>query len=147
MSITQKDYLLRQIEAFVEAMRKLIELKSRGQAGEALEVVQETAGQMFGSSLPVIDSLDPESAAEMLVEPEKVEMYARLAAEEAELLAMMGHQAGERRLRALEMYLERTRMSPAIDREMKRRIGKLSRKVDVGQLDERYRALLEAVVG
>jgi hypothetical protein len=146
MSVTQKDFLLRQIEAFVESLRKLIELKSRGEPGEALEVVQETAEQIFGSSLPVIDSLDPESAADMLVEPEKVEMYARLAEEEAEILAMLGQKVGERRLRALEMYLERTRMSPAIDKEMKRRIGKLSKKVDRGQMGERYRALLEAVV-
>lgn len=139
---------MRLLEAFAESLRRLIDLKARGKPREALDAVQETANQLFGSSLPLIDSLDPQSAAEILVEPEKVEMYARLAEEEAEVLALLGdlEQADEGRLRALEMYLERTKMSPPIDEETEKRISELSSKVDTEQLDDRYRSLLEAAI-
>ncbi|MBW2262931.1 MAG: hypothetical protein JRG91_13220 [Deltaproteobacteria bacterium] len=139
---------MRLLEAFAESLRRLIDLKAQGKPDEALDAVQETADQLFGSSLPLIDSLDAESAVDIIVEPEKVEMYARLAEEEAEILALLGHpdQAVEGRLRALEMFLERTRMSPPIDEEMKRRISELSSKVGTKHLDDRCRSLLDAVV-
>ncbi len=147
MSITHKDYIMRLLEAFAESLSRILELKVRGRPGESLEAVQETADQLFGSSLPLIDSLDPESAVDILVEPEKVGMYARLAEEEAELLSMLGDldDAADARLRALELYLERTKMSPAIDGKTRKRIVNLNRKVDASQLDDRYRSLLEAV--
>ncbi len=147
MSITQKDYIMRLLELFAESLRRIIELRTQGQPAESLDALQETAGQIFGSSLPLIDSLDAESAVDVLVEPEKVEMYARLAEEEAELLAALGHagDAVEARLRALEMYLERTRLSPPVDEETAARIVELSGKLDVEQLDGRHRSLLDGL--
>lgn len=147
MSITQKDYIMRLLELFAESLRRIIELRTQGQPVESLDALQETAGQIFGSSLPLIDSLDAESAVDVLVEPEKVEMYARLAEEEAELLAALGHagDAVEARLRALEMYLERTRLSPPVDEETAARIVELSGKLDVEKLDGRHRSLLDGL--
>lgn len=127
MSVTQKDYLVRQLEAFVEALRQIIELKSRGQPLESLDLLQETAEQIFGASLALVDSVDAASAADILVEPEKIEMYARLAEEESELLAALGRheEAAARRERALEMYIERTGLPPPVDAKIEKRIRKL----------------------
>jgi hypothetical protein len=147
MSITQKDYIMRLLEIFAESLRRIVELRVLGRPAESLDVLQETADQIFGASLPLIDSLDAESAVDVLVEPEKVQMYARLAEEEAELLAVLGHgdEAAGTRLRALEMYLERTRLEPPVDGETTERILELGRKVDVEQLEDRHRSLLEKV--
>jgi hypothetical protein len=148
MSITQKDYLMRLLEVFAESLSRLIAFKAQGKSDEALEVVQETAGQIFGSSLPLIDSLDAQSAAELIVEPEKIEMYARLAEEEAGIFDELGdgEQARELRLRALEMYLERTRLPTDIDDELKKRIVQLGRSVPSEALDERYRSFLRTII-
>jgi hypothetical protein len=147
MSITQKDYIMRLLEIFTESLRRIVELKVHGKPAESLDALQDTAERIFGASLPLIDSLDAGSAVDVLVEPEKVQMYARLAEEEAELLDVLGHgdEAAGTRLRALEMYLERTRLEPPVDGETRERILELGRKVDVGQLEDSHRSLLEKV--
>jgi hypothetical protein len=72
MSITQKDYLMRLLEIFAESLGRLLDLKARGKPREALDAVQETADGIFGESMSLIESLDPESVVDILVEPEKV---------------------------------------------------------------------------
>jgi len=131
MSISRKDYLLRLLEAFAEALRRLADLKTRGRRQEALDLVRETADRIFGSSLPLVDSMDPASAADLLGEPERLVMYARLVEEEAEISAMLGHhdRAGEGLLRARELLDERASMSPPMDEETRRRMRLLERKV------------------
>jgi len=147
VSITQNDYILRLLEAFAESLARIARHRARGEAEESLDRVTETAEQVFGTSLPLIDSVDPESAVDLLADPAKVWMYARLTEEEASTLDLLGHDddAAGCRARALALYLERTRMDPAIDAETTERIQALGSKVDPADLDDRHISLLTAI--
>ena len=148
MSITQKDYLLRLMEAFAEGLSKCSALTTKGRKQEALCHLKATANSIFGTSLSMLDALDSQSAADMLVDAVKVEIYAGLVQEEAEILALLGDQdqAKAGHVRALELFLERTRMSPCIDEETRKRIGMLCIKIESDRLDERYSSLLQGII-
>jgi Family of unknown function (DUF6483) len=143
MSIARRDYILRLIEQFAEMLARIVGLRKAGQLDEAQKLASETADGIFGSLRAMIDQVDASTAAGLLSAREKIAVYAALTAEEAEIVALKGdaRKAHARRRRALELYLEASRLGE-LDDHSRADIEVLRQVVDVSRLETRYRELL-----
>jgi hypothetical protein len=144
MSIAQRDYIMRLIAQFGQALARLLGLRKAGKLDEAQKLVDETANGIFGSLRSMIDQVDASSAAGLLVAREKIVVYAALTAEEAEIAAARGQtrKAASRRRRALELYLEASRLGE-LDEVSRAGVTELQHAVNLDELDPRYLELLE----
>lgn len=90
-SYEEQDYLLRMIQQAAEALRRL---RGRLDAGDAPEVVRQdaaaAAANLLGAAGPMLTRLDAESAARLLGNRDRLEMWACLLDLEAEALAAGG---------------------------------------------------------
>lgn len=146
MSIAQRDYIMRLIAQFAQVLGRLLGLRKAGKLDDAQKLVDETADGIFGSLRSMIDQVDASTAAGLLASRDKVIVYAALTAEEAEIAAARGQtrKASTRRRRALELYLEASRLGE-LDETSRERITELRASVNVDELDSKYRDLLERV--
>lgn len=144
MSIARRDYILRLIEQFAQMLARIVGLRKAGKADEAEKLVRETADGIFGSLRSMIDSVDASTAANLLGAREKISVYAALTTEEAEIAVLKGdgRKAFSRRKRALELYLEASRLGE-LDEHSRANVEALRRFVDERRIDARYRDLLE----
>jgi hypothetical protein len=144
MSIAERDYILRLIARFAEALARMVRHREQGELGEALGVAKETADGIFGPLASALDELEPAGAALLLRDADKVAIYAALSAERAEIAAALGREraAATGRQRALELYLEALVLAPAAERLLGP-IAELRPQIDENVLDARYRRLLE----
>ncbi len=148
MSIVERDYLLRMIQRFAEALGRILGARNAGKVDEALRLVRETNDQIFGPLARTLAAVDAATAATLLSSKEKISMYAELLAEEAELHALSGDERRARsgRRHALELYLEVVLVSDDVDAKVRAAIATLRSQVDEGRLPERYRTALAAVL-
>lgn len=148
MSVARRDYILRLIEQFAQALARIIGLRKSGKLDEAQKLANETADGIFGSLRLMIDQVDASTAGGLLGTREKIAVYAALTAEEAEITALKGdaRKARGRRRRALELYLEASRLGD-LDTHSRANVEVLRQAVDLLQLDARYRELLERLPG
>lgn len=144
MSIARRDYILRLIEQFAEMLGRIVGLRKSGKLDEAEKLVRETADGIFGSLRSMIDNVDPATAANLLASREKIVVYAALTLEQAEIAAAKGEnrRATSRRRRALELYLEASRLGE-LDARSRANVDALRASLDVANLDQRYREWLE----
>jgi len=144
MSIARRDYILRLIEQFAEALARIMGLRKAGNLDEAQKLVNETADGIFGSLRAMIDQVESSTAAGLLGTCEKIGVYAALTAEEGEIAALKGdaRKARARRRRALELYLEASRLGD-LDTQSRAGVEALRQSVDVSQLDVRYHEMLD----
>jgi|RhiMetdeSRZDD1v2_1073273.scaffolds.fasta_scaffold111793_2 hypothetical protein len=140
----ERDYVLRLIQLFAQAVARILGLKRAGQLDDALEAVSLTADEIFGTLRITLDAIDPQSAARLLASQEKIEVYAILTAEEASIFELKGDAAratnGYRR--ALSFYLEAELLELTISDEASAAISELRSKVDESTLPQRYRDAL-----
>lgn len=148
MSIARRDYILRLIEQFAEVLARIMGLRKSGKLDEAQKLANETADGIFGSLRAMIDQVDPSTAAGLLGARDKIAVYAALTAEEAEIAALRGdgRRAQTRRRRALELYLEASRLGE-LDAHSLADVEVLRNVVDVARMESRYRELLERLPG
>src|SRR5690242_12841704 len=144
MSVVRRDYIMRLIEQFAQVLARIMGLRKEGKLDEAQKLVNETADGIFGSLRSMIDKVDASTAAGLLGGREKTAVYAALTAEEAEIAASKGdaRKAQARRRRALELYLEASRLGE-LDAHSRENIESLRGLVDLERVDTRYRELLE----
>lgn len=144
MSIQRRDYILRLIEQFAEMLGRIVGLRKSGKLDEAEKLVRETADGFFGSLRSMIDNVDPATAANLLASREKIAVYAALTFEDAEIAEARGQtaRAAGRRRRALELYLEASRLG-VLDAHALTNVGVLRKRVDVAKLEDRYRELMD----
>lgn len=144
MSIARRDYIMRLIEQFAEMLGRIVGLRKSGKIDEAEKLVRAVGDGLLGSSRSMIDGVDSSTAANLLGSREKVVVYAALTVEEAEIAEARGQtsKAGGRRRRALELYLEASRMG-VLDAHALTNVGVLRKLVDLRKLDTRYGELLE----
>src|SRR5262245_4994962 len=114
MSIARRDYIVRMIEQFAQALARIAGMKTAGKHDEALILIRQTADGIFGPLRESLDRLDSTSAATLLGNREKIAVYAALAAEKASIVELQSQPAKARAgyLRALELYLEASRLTP-----------------------------------
>jgi hypothetical protein len=140
MSFERKDYILRLIKELAQVIARLSGLKQQKKHDEALLLVRETSDAIFGPLRSIVESVDSISAAGLLGGGEKIVAYARLVAEEAAIHADRGDErrASAGRVRALELFLEATRVDAAIDEETRGVIEGLVVAVGEARLSERH---------
>jgi hypothetical protein len=146
MSLVERDYVLRMIQLLARAIARILGLREAGKLEEALEEVQTTADTIFGSMRSTLDVIDPQSAARLLTNGDKIEAYATLTAVEASIRDLMGDaelaRSGERR--ALSLYLEALVLEGRLSDDARAAIGALRGRVDESTLPQRYQEALAA---
>lgn len=146
MSLVERDYVLRMIQLLARAIARILGLREAGKLKEALEEVQTTADTIFGSMRSTLDVIDPQSAARLLTNGDKIEAYATLTAVEASIRDVMGDaelaRSGERR--ALSLYLEALVLEGRLSDDARAAIGALRGRVDESTLPQRYQEALAA---
>ncbi|HYW10091.1 MAG TPA: hypothetical protein VE913_24200 [Longimicrobium sp.] len=148
----QQDYLLRMIEQAFAALRRLLGRQREGDPRGALVDLDSSVAELLGPAAAVAERLDPATAAQLVRDPERVALWARLLAERAEILRSASDpDAGKWGRRALAIALEGWLLE-----DEQRRLGADLRAVlgeavamgrgwiDEGELDERYRSALAA---
>jgi hypothetical protein len=147
MSLVERDYVLRMIQLLARAIARILGLKQAGKLEEALEEIQTTGDQIFGSIRSTLDAIDPQSAARLLTDGEKIEAYAALTAEEASIRELMGDATRARSAehRALSLYLEALILEGRISDDGRASVSGLRGKVDERTLPERYQEALASI--
>lgn len=116
MSLMQKDWFLRQLHLLEEALRRIAEKRLKGESAEALEELTHVARDLLGSDLDLVETMDIESAADMLGEPARIELYVRYLFELSELRESMGQyeDAAWDRARAFDLLDHRRTLGGAM---------------------------------
>ncbi len=93
------DILEELIQQLSNVMRKAMGARSKNQHGDALDIVQQGYGQLFGLDIGLISALDVQTLKSLLRSPEEVVMVARLRGFESEQHRILGdtmaHRVGE----------------------------------------------------
>lgn len=90
---SHQDYILRLIQQMAQAVAQMLGLRGGGQVEEGLQVARDAEGELLGPLLPAVSVVDAGTAAQMIGEPLKVALWARLLAERAALLEDAGDPA------------------------------------------------------
>jgi hypothetical protein len=133
----REDYLMRLIRQFVDALARMMKLRTGGD----LIGAREQADQLYESlGIPraLCDVVDSATLAGMLRTPDQIRAAARLSWEDGHLLRAGGDPLAAHRAykRAHELFLEARALAPEPDDDGA--ILELSRQVDARFLDERY---------
>lgn len=148
----RQDYLLRMIEQAFEVLRRI---RKRRQDGDLVQAARDADGavdEILGPAAAVAVRLDSFTAAQLIREPERVALWARLAAEKAEALRELGNEpaaraAGRRALElALEAWLledEHRRLTPALREVLAEALEMARAWATPEDLSGRHRAALE----
>jgi hypothetical protein len=100
----QRDYLLRMIEQFVQAIGRMLGLAKSGQFEEARTEL-DAAYASLGVSRRMVERLD-DASLRLLLGDDKVRVLVMLLDAEAELLALEGKQAEARSIAARAAQLK-----------------------------------------
>jgi hypothetical protein len=97
----RRDYIERLIARAAEALAQIARLIASGQFDPALELVRRTAAEVLGPMAPVLERLDPASAAGLAgrYEIDRIRLYAALTCEEGAI-----HEARRDEARATACY-------------------------------------------
>jgi hypothetical protein len=147
VSLTRRDYLLRMIEQFTNAMSRITGARLDGDPDAALLLARETADGILGPLGPMLDRLDAASARALLGDDTRLRIYAALTAEQGRAHALKGEAARAQTelRRALELYLEALPPHGAIAEDVGRPITELRVEVDVAKLSPAYQRTLARV--
>lgn len=147
MAMLERDYVLRLIQLLAQTVARIFGLKRAGKLDEALEAVGLTVDEIFGTLRITLDAIDSQTAARLLPDPERLDAYALLTAEEAAILELMGDTARAQRgyLRALSLYLEMAIREEKLSEDASTAIAGLRGKVDEHTLPPRYRDALASL--
>jgi hypothetical protein len=108
LSVVQRDYIVRMIEQFAQAIGEIAALVRSGDFDLALIVVRRTHDLVLGNLGPVLERLDAASVVDLIGKHDldRVRMYAALLAEEGTIRELRGEapRAQYCFTRALELY-------------------------------------------
>jgi hypothetical protein len=90
---SREDYLMRLIRQLGETIARLRGLRNGGELQEALRTLDDAQGELLGPLAGVVPRVDPDTAAHMLGDPQRIAAWARLLHERAELLRQAGDPA------------------------------------------------------
>jgi hypothetical protein len=137
---SRKDYVEQMIEQIANFMAKILGLSGKGDYDGALALVREACSTALGTPYELLDAVAAGSAADLIRDPITVRMYAKLMAEEANILTLKGDAAAgaARRLRALQLYVEAELRGAPPDSASETAIVSLSSAADTARLERRY---------
>lgn len=145
MSIVERDFILRMIQRFAQALGAILQKRREGKTDDALALVERARADAFGSMREALDAVDAASVAGLLGVMDKTRVYATLLAIEADLRADRGEAAAAARARrrALAVLLEAASRFPGEVRDEDRETAAaLSDHVDTTRLPAPLQATL-----
>src|SRR5512138_4032614 len=107
MALVQRDYILRMIEAIAAAIARAFGRKSTGDlVGARLELHNATV-ELLGPTAAMAGMLDTRTAANLVGDPQRLTMWARLLHEDAAILRVMTRvgEADAMQRRSVELLL------------------------------------------
>jgi hypothetical protein len=136
----REDYLIRLIRQFAEFLARIAGLREKGDFKGALAETQRAWDDLVGQPRELLEVVDSKTYADLLRDPDRIRIAAKLLVEEGHSRAGAGDpvHATLCYVRALELLLEaRSRGEAEPDDE--RLFDVLARVAPSNQLDERYR--------
>jgi hypothetical protein len=146
MALVQRDYILRMIEAIAAALARIVRRREAGDFAGARRETRVATIELLGPATSLAGSVDSRTAGDLLGDPWRLVAWARLVADDAETVRLLGNEEGSRQLerRALELFVESKLRGAELDAAAQETLRGLRVRVPAGQLDPRYH---EAVVG
>lgn len=145
MSLYQRDYILRLIEAVGATLRRVLKRREEHDLPGARQDIARTMHELLGPGAAMVPMVDSITAANLVSDPQRLALYCQLLELDADLLEEMGH--GERavaaRRRSLELLLELVQRNVELPDETIVQAQGLIARVDVASLAPRYREAAE----
>jgi hypothetical protein len=147
MSLVQRDYILRLIEAVAAALARVMRRKESGDLSGARREIYMACTELLGPLAPVVPHADVRTASDLLGDPRRVAAWARLLAEDAELLRLMGQEeaAGTMDRRACSLLLEAYAAGGELDADAAATLLRVRERVPLTDLEPRHREALAAL--
>ena len=109
MPSQREDYLLRLLRQAAEALRRLREaLTGEASAGEVDRQADAAIGELLGPRYQLLSSLDPLSAASLVADPRRIELWADLIRVQAAARRKSGDESGGAALEARALALQQS---------------------------------------
>lgn len=89
MSLVQKDYILRIIEAAGAALRRALRRKSGGDFDGARQEIAASTADLLGPAAELLNRVDAATAIDLLADPRRVVLWASLMSVDAAVLRAM----------------------------------------------------------
>ena len=143
MALVQRDFILRMIAAIAAAIARIVKRKQSGDLAGARQEVHSAVGELLGPAAAMVGMLDSRTASNLVSDPKRIALWARLLNEDADVLRLMGRTAESEATdrRALELLLESWRRDELFDDESLRLYEEVRARVPVERLDASYRAI------
>jgi len=108
MALVQRDYILRLLEQIAAAISQVLKLKTDGDLVGARQEVRRATMELLGPASAMAMMVDPRTAANLVSDPRRLRLWARLLEEDSALLREMQHEkeAAATDLRIVQLLLE-----------------------------------------
>src|SRR5512135_2032328 len=108
MALIQRDFILRMIEAIAAAVARIRKRRESGDLVAARREVHNAIVELLGPAAAMVGMLDSRTAANLVSDPTRIAMWARLLHEDAEILREMTRtaEADATERRVMELLLE-----------------------------------------
>ncbi len=143
MALIQRDFILRMIEAIAAAIAQIRKRRESGDLVGARSLVHNAIVDLLGPAAAMVGMLDSRTAANLVSDPIRLAMWARLLHEDSELLREMKRttEADATERRVLELLLESWRREKTFDDETQKLYALVSARVPASTLDAGFRAI------
>jgi hypothetical protein len=140
MSLVQRDFILRLIEAVAAALARALRRRESGDFAGARRELHMACSELLGPMTALAECLDARTAADLVGDTRRTALWARLLASDAELLRLMDRHAdadvADRR--ALELILEVSLRETVVDEGTRELVELLRQRVAVDSLSPRH---------
>jgi hypothetical protein len=146
MSLVQRDFVLRMIEAVGAAVARALRRKQSGDLPGARRELHIACDEVLGPLSSLVARVDSRTAVSLIGEGRRVAAVARLLVEDADLLRLMARDVEAMALdrRTLEMLLEAFMRDGELDGEGESLVMLVRNRLPVESLDARHRESLSA---
>jgi hypothetical protein len=116
-AVRNEDYIIRLIKQLGAFLARIIRHRERGDHARAMTEIGDAWCHVLGVPRELVDATDPATLIELLREPDKLRLAARLLAEEAHVMTSRGDplNAGILRARAIELMIAARDREPSPD--------------------------------
>jgi hypothetical protein len=145
--VVDKDYIVRVVKQIGDLFARLLKLIEKREYEQAIRALHSACPGLLGLDWEPLTFSDAETAAKLLVEREKVKIFAQLVAKEAEILELKGDDssANDKRRFALELWAEALLRGAPLNPEQTSAVRALTERVGASVVGERYAAALAKV--
>jgi hypothetical protein len=130
----ERDYLMRMMAQLTAVIARIFGCKNAQDYTQALQVVREAYGEIFGLPSELVEQMDAATLALLLGDKEKIKALASLLHEEGEVLILQGEKSeGMKKYeKALALYREVLSMQTQDDPDCRTAIALLQTKLTGG---------------